>query len=87
MGISPAFGEISKELVERVGSLSLAFHAFHSSVISTAHPGFGFAAVRGWTADRVHASNWCERALELDEFPTISENPVNGLVKCRFSLA
>ena len=34
--ISPPFGEISKELVERVGSLLLAFHAFHSSGISTA---------------------------------------------------
>jgi hypothetical protein len=29
-GISPAFGEIPKGLVERVGSLPLAFHAFHS---------------------------------------------------------
>src|SRR5579885_554888 len=36
--ISPLFGEISKELVERVGSLLLAFHAFHSPVISTAPP-------------------------------------------------
>ena len=36
MGISPAFGEISKGLVERVGSLLLAFHAFHSPGISTA---------------------------------------------------
>ena len=34
VGISPAFGEISKGLVERVGSLLLAFHAFHSPVIS-----------------------------------------------------
>ena len=34
--ISPAFGEIPKELVERGGSLLLAFHAFHSSGISTA---------------------------------------------------
>ena len=30
------FGEISKGLVERVGSLLLAFHAFHSPGISTA---------------------------------------------------
>jgi hypothetical protein len=36
VGISPAFGEISKGLVERVGSLPLAFHAVHSPVISTA---------------------------------------------------
>jgi hypothetical protein len=36
VGISPAFGEISKGLVERVGSLPLAFHAFHSPGISTA---------------------------------------------------
>src|SRR3954453_15607300 len=36
VGISPALGEISKELVERVGSLPLAFHAFHSAGISTA---------------------------------------------------
>ena len=35
VGISPALGEISKELVERVGRLLLAFHAFHSSGIST----------------------------------------------------
>jgi hypothetical protein len=34
--ISPAFGEISKGLVERGVSLLLAFHAFHSPVISTA---------------------------------------------------
>jgi hypothetical protein len=34
--ISPAFGEISKGLVERVESLFLAFQAFHSPVISTA---------------------------------------------------
>jgi hypothetical protein len=33
--ISPAVGEISKGLVERVGSLLLAFHAFHSPGIST----------------------------------------------------
>jgi hypothetical protein len=36
VGISPAFGEISKGLVERGGSLLLAFHAFHSPGISTA---------------------------------------------------
>ncbi len=36
VGISPACGEISKGLVERVGSLSLAFHSFHSPGISTA---------------------------------------------------
>ena len=35
VGISPAFGEIPKGLVERVGSLPLAFHAFHSPAIST----------------------------------------------------
>jgi hypothetical protein len=36
VGISTVFGEISKGLVERVGSLRLAFHAFHSPGISTA---------------------------------------------------
>jgi hypothetical protein len=36
VGISPAVGEISKGLVERGGSLPLAFHAFHSPGISTA---------------------------------------------------
>ena len=36
VGISPAFGEIPKGLVERAGSLPLAFHAFHSPGISTA---------------------------------------------------
>lgn len=36
VGISPAFGEISKGLVESVGSLLLAFHAFHRPGISTA---------------------------------------------------
>src|SRR6185369_15885224 len=36
VGISPAFGEIPKGLVERGGSLSLAFLAFHSPGISTA---------------------------------------------------
>jgi hypothetical protein len=43
VGISPAVGEISKGLVERGGSLPLAFHAFHSPGISTAlwlHLGF-----------------------------------------------
>jgi hypothetical protein len=35
-GISPAVGVISKGLVERVGSLLLAFRAFHRPVISTA---------------------------------------------------
>src|SRR6476661_8271638 len=30
--ISPVFGEIPKGLVGRVGSLLLAFHAFHSSL-------------------------------------------------------
>jgi len=34
VGIS-AFGEIPKGLVETGGSLSLAFHAFHSPGIST----------------------------------------------------
>jgi hypothetical protein len=32
----PPFGEISKGLVESVGSLILAFHGFHSPGISTA---------------------------------------------------
>jgi hypothetical protein len=36
VGISLLFGEISKGLVERGGSLILAFHAFHSPGISTA---------------------------------------------------
>ena len=36
VGISPAFGEIPKGLVERGGSMPLAFHAFHSPGISTA---------------------------------------------------
>jgi len=36
VGISPGGGEISKGLVERVGSLTLAFHAFHSPGISIA---------------------------------------------------
>ena len=35
VGISPVVGEISKGLVERVGSLPLAFHAFHIPGIST----------------------------------------------------
>src|SRR6516164_8748257 len=30
VGILPSFGEIPKGLVERVGSLFLAFHAFHA---------------------------------------------------------
>ena len=42
VGISPAFGEISKGLVERGGSLLLAFHAFHSPGISTALSPYGF---------------------------------------------
>src|ERR1039457_5267443 len=42
VGISPAFGEISKGLVERGGSLLLAFHAFHSPGISIAHAPSGF---------------------------------------------
>jgi hypothetical protein len=36
LGISPLLGEISKGLVERVGSLPVAFHAFHRPAISTA---------------------------------------------------
>jgi hypothetical protein len=36
VGISRAFGEIPKALVERGGSLPLAFHAFHSPGISRA---------------------------------------------------
>jgi hypothetical protein len=36
VGISPFFGEISKVLVGRVGSLLLAFHSFHSPDISAA---------------------------------------------------
>lgn len=35
VGIPPAVGGIPKGLVERGGSLLLAFHAFHSTVIST----------------------------------------------------
>jgi hypothetical protein len=35
VGISPPLGEISKGLVERVESLLLAFHPFHSPGIST----------------------------------------------------
>jgi len=40
VGISPAFGEISKGLVERGESLLLAFYAFHSPGISTALSSF-----------------------------------------------
>jgi hypothetical protein len=36
VGIAPAFGGISKGLVEREGRLPLAFRAFHSPGISTA---------------------------------------------------
>jgi hypothetical protein len=46
VGISPAFAEISKGLVERVGSLPLAFHAFHSPGISTAHSGLASRRTR-----------------------------------------
>ena len=35
VGIPPVFGGISKGLVGRGGSLLLAFHAFHSTAIST----------------------------------------------------
>src|ERR1039458_5781935 len=42
VGIAPPFGGISKGLVERGGSLLLAFHAFHSPGISTAHAPSGF---------------------------------------------
>src|SRR5579862_9035322 len=48
VGISPPFGEISKGLVERVGSRFLAFHAFHRPRISTA---LFFAAERQTVAD------------------------------------
>src|SRR5215469_3427395 len=47
VGISPVFGEISKGLVERVGSLPLAFHAFQSPGISTAHSGLASLAGPG----------------------------------------
>ena len=43
------FGEISKGLVERVGSLLLAFHALHSPAISTA-PSFQRPAAAVQTA-------------------------------------
>src|SRR5229473_3496354 len=45
--ISPAVGEISKGLVERVGSLLLAFHSFHRPGISTALFPCGFWFWRG----------------------------------------
>src|SRR3954471_11640591 len=45
VGIAPLFGEISKGLVERGGSLLLAFHGFHSPGISSAHAPSGFAGV------------------------------------------
>jgi hypothetical protein len=54
VGISPAVGEISKGLVERVGSLLWAFHSFHRPGISTAlfAPGFWF-----WRGPRPHSSS------------------------------
>jgi len=58
--ISPPFGEISKELVERVGSLLLAFHAFHSSGISTAlRPRFFRAAAGCFHASFISPSACC----------------------------
>ena len=56
--ISPPFGEISKELVERVGSLLLAFHAFHSSGISTALRLY-FRAAAGLHASFISPSACC----------------------------
>lgn len=41
VGIPPAVGGIPKGLVERGGSLLLAFHAFHSTAISTVHAAHG----------------------------------------------
>ena len=48
VGILPARGEIPKGLVERVGSLLLAFHAFHSPAFPqlSVLPVFGFGAAR-----------------------------------------
>jgi hypothetical protein len=66
VGISPALGEISKGLVERVGSLPLAFHAFHSPGISTALSGsqrcWPFprpAPLSGWTRVPRCPSSFC----------------------------
>src|ERR1035441_6855392 len=47
VGSSPAFGEFSKGLVERGGSLPLAFHAFHRPGISTALSSRGLRYLRG----------------------------------------
>src|SRR5215469_11899896 len=53
--ISPALGEISRGLVERVGSLPLAFHAFHSPGISTAHSGLASRPYAVGPLIRVHS--------------------------------
>ncbi len=52
--ISPPLGEIPKGLVERGGSLLLAFHAFHSPVISIApFPGRRSQRKRGGNGDAI----------------------------------
>ena len=51
VGISPVVGEISKGLLERVGSLPLAFHAFHSPAISTALLALPEKGARGWPSN------------------------------------
>jgi hypothetical protein len=71
----PPFGEIPKGLVGSVGSLLLAFHAFHSPAISTAPPSL---QVPGWLfhrapirRSRTTRVNW-DIQLSPDSLPTDS---------------
>src|SRR5215469_17013924 len=81
VGISPALGEIPKGLVERVGSLPLGFHAFHSPGISTAHSGLALrAAVHG--GSRINLSgvpvcslDWFTQANSPGHLPYSSPRP------------
>ena len=80
MGISPAFGEISKGPVESVGSLLLAFHAFHSTGISTAlilQCSLRLAlrtSLRPWLAARLE--------LQLARLRCPRQAPTGGRLRC-----
>jgi len=80
VGIWPAFGEISKGLVERVGSLLLAFHAFHNPGISTAHSGLAsrpyafHARIDKRTPDQVHSIQPAHRLDKVIEAGGLSWN-------------
>jgi len=86
VGIPPAVGGIPKGLVERGGSLLLAFHAFHGTVISTVPASHGlrhrannssltFCMHRAASVSLIADARACSMAAVMPSFKDFSQLP------------